>query len=582
MKKVLLSLSGLFIFFQSFSQLSLDPNEVFAKCPNEFIVYTITNAVNAACNYEWTVTNGEILGGFQNGNTSTFSGGSQVQIKWLNTTSSGSIQVNATNCNPSSGNSSKTWTIPILSINGVNPGAITGDANVTVNVTANKVYSISQINFPNIGSGDSNPFQVSSYEWEIPSGWTVQSGGTTKSITVTPDNCSGGNIRVRGKNTQCTSGPYYTNWSTVKTVTRTIATPSTISGPDFVVCSNTTPIQFTVPAVTGATSYVWTKPSNWGGTSTTNSITLTPSGTDGGNVTVKAEGCSLQSTASIKSVPVELFNPSAPPTISGPSVIPCTGATFTLSNVPTGATVTWLASPGYFYTNSGSGTSASLTPYDLSSGGPGTVTFTVSTACGNFPVQSNEFSVQGLLPGAIYFTNSENEGMYFCSSSYGNYFEIVSGASGTSYEARLLDITGQTVLYTSNVTNYQAGTPNLWSYYPSSDGYYVFEVRGTNECGSTDWVGTEVEYINCSSLFSVSPNPADNYVDIEMSDDVGKKTETELYQITLVDDTGTEILKTSSNKKKQRVDTSPLKKGEYILRIQYKGEVTSRRIIIDR
>jgi lysyl endopeptidase len=268
------------------------------------------------------------------------------------------------------------------------------------------------------------------------------------------------------------------------------------------------------------------------------------------------------------------------PTITGSSLIACTGATFTLNNAPAGATVTWVASPGYFQTNSGSGTSASLIPYDLSSGGPGVVTFTVSTACDNFQVQSNNFSVQGLLPSAIYFGNSENEGMYFCSSSYGNYFEIVSGASGTNFEARLLDITGQTVLYTSPTTNYQAGTPNLWSYYPSSDGYYVFEVRGTNECGSTSWVGTEVEYVNCSWLFTVYPNPTDNYLDIEMSDEI--VTKTELYQITLVDYTGTEVLKASSKNKKQRIDTSHLKNGQYILRIQYNDEITLRRIVIDR
>ncbi|MCW5912389.1 MAG: S8 family serine peptidase [Cyclobacteriaceae bacterium] len=270
------------------------------------------------------------------------------------------------------------------------------------------------------------------------------------------------------------------------------------------------------------------------------------------------------------------------PTITGPSVIACTGETFTLNNVPAGATVTWQASPGYFETNSGNGTNATLIPADLTIGGPGIVIFTISTACGNFQVQSNNFSVQGLLPGPIYFTNSENDGMYFCFSSYGNYFEIDTGAPGTNFEARLLDITGQTVLYTSPTTTYQAGTPNLWSYYPPSVGYYVFEVRGTNECGSTNWVGTEVEYVNCTWLFTVSPNPANNYLDIEMPDDI--VTEAELYLITLVDYTGTEVLKTSSKNKKQRIDTAHLKNGQYVLRIQYKynNEVTLRRIVIDR
>lgn len=269
------------------------------------------------------------------------------------------------------------------------------------------------------------------------------------------------------------------------------------------------------------------------------------------------------------------------PTITGSSVIVCSGETFTLNNVPAGATVTWMASPGYFETNSGSGTSAALIPADLTIGGPGIVIFTINIGCGNsVRVYSDNFLVQGLLSGPIYFTNSENDGMYFCFSSYGNYFEIDTGAPGTNFEARLLDITGQTVLYTSPTTTYQAGTPNLWSYYPSSDGYYIFEVRGTNECGSTSWVGTEVEYVNCTWLFTVYPNPTDNYLDIEMSNDI--ITETESYQITLADYTGTEVLKTSSKNKKQRINTSNLKNGQYVLRIQYNGEVTLRRIVIDR
>jgi hypothetical protein len=576
----------LLISIEVFGQFDIIPDGTFSTCPDQWIVYSINNQFTTTCVFDVDCTNCE----FRNGNTQTSittAGAFLVDIKWHNTTNLGSLRVTRRNC----GNDQSTWvksvTIPILSINGVNPGTITNDSggtpttNLTVNTNNSVTYGIPQINFPNIGPGDNNPKQVHSYEWQIPAGWSVVGGGTSKTITVQPDNCTGGTMRVRGVN-NCPNGPYFSNWSNALTITRNLATPGVISGPDLVVCTNTTPVQFTVPAVTGATSYVWTKPSGWSGTSTTNSITLTPSGTNGGNVTVKAEGCNLQSTAAVKPVSLELFNPSTPPTITGPSVIPCTGATFTLSNVPAGATVTWLASPGYFYSNSGSGTSASLTPYDLSSGGPGTVTFTVSTACGNFQKQSNEFSVQGLLPSAIYFTNSENEGMYFCSSSYGNYFEIVSGASGTSYEARLLDITGQTVLYTSNVTNYQAGT-NLWDYYPSSNGYYVFEVRGTNECGSTDWFGTEVEYVNCTWLFTVYPNPAENYLEVEiLNESKQKSTERQSYEMILTDTNGEVKLKASSKAKSKRIDISSLKNGRYILRVISNGEVEERQIIISR
>jgi bacillolysin len=275
------------------------------------------------------------------------------------------------------------------------------------------------------------------------------------------------------------------------------------------------------------------------------------------------------------------YNGTLGASLSGSSIICTGGATFTLSNVPAGVTVTWAASPTYFQTNSGSGTSASLIPINSEMSGSGIITFTI-TGCGNpVQVQSNNFWV-GPPSGGIYFSNSENESMYFCSSSYGNHFEIDSEAPSGNFEARLMDITGQTVLYTSPISTHQANIPNLWNYYPSSNGYYVFEMRGTNECGSTSWLGTEVEYVDCSWLFAVYPNPADNYVDVEMTDYVGKTAETELYQITLIDDTGTELLSASTKSKKQRINTSNLKMGQYILRIQYKGELTFRRIVIDR
>lgn len=48
---------------------------------------------------------------------------------------------------------------------------------------------------------------------------------------------------------------------------------------------NTTSITYSIAAVTGATSYVWTLPSGWVGTSTTNSITVTPAA-NGGTISV--------------------------------------------------------------------------------------------------------------------------------------------------------------------------------------------------------------------------------------------------------------------------------------------------------
>lgn len=585
MKKVLLALSGLFIFFQSFSQLSLDPNEVFAKCPNEFIVYTITNAVNAVCTYEWTVTNGEILGGFQNGNTSTFTGGSQVQIKWLNTTSSGSIQVNATNCNPSSGNSSKTWTIPILSINGVNPSAVTGAPTINVNVTSNQVYSIDQINFPNIGSGDVSPKQVNGYEWEIPTGWTVVSGGNTKSITVKPDNCSGGNIRVRGKNTACTGNTFYSNWSTVKTVTRTIPATGTITsstGTFTVLCGDQTPITYSIPSVTGATSYTWTYPSGWTvqGSSTTNTITIIPSGLNAGALTARAnaDNCSLQSTVSTKSITLQQFSTSNPPNITGPFQF-CTTANYALNNLPIGGTVNWSVYPPYTATISATGNTATVTQ----TGGPSplAVRATVYSICGDSMAIQYDAYV-GNQPPTVTINGSP--------ASFPSIVDMCTNENNrVKAGAPVSNVTGWDwdSVWGGNYTMTGNGNwRDISSSQPTTD---LLEIRyNTTACGWSAPAHVYVSIIDCfslSSLITVYPNPASYELAIQLSDSLSlnKTMFDEVYQIDLINKQS--IATIYSIQTKEKNVTIPLDKypeGIYYLNIYYKGAVTRRQIIIKR
>ncbi|MCF6352651.1 MAG: hypothetical protein L3J06_06540 [Cyclobacteriaceae bacterium] len=219
------------INLQGYAQLSIAPSESFAVCPDEWITYVVSNTDPFGCSYDWSVTNGEIDGN-PNGDT--------ANIKWSNTADNGSLTISSINCNTSAGEATKSWGFSILSINGETPSSITGASSVAANITTNKVYEVDQINFPNIGSGDVSPYEVSDYEWQLPTGWTVVSGGTTKKITVKPDAFSEGDIRVRGKNTNCQNGPFFTNWSPV--LPRTVATPGTITGNNgnnFVVCGDT-------------------------------------------------------------------------------------------------------------------------------------------------------------------------------------------------------------------------------------------------------------------------------------------------------------------------------------------------------
>jgi hypothetical protein len=112
---------------------------------------------------------------------------------------------------------------------------------------------------------------------------------------------------------------------------------------------------YSVDPVAGATSYTWTLPSGWSGSSTTNSITAT-SGTSGGTISVTANNACGSSTPSTLAVSI-LTTPSAPTATAGTAI---DGASFTANwNSVAGAT-------GYYvdvYTSNPSPTDLFISEY---------------------------------------------------------------------------------------------------------------------------------------------------------------------------------------------------------------------------
>lgn len=282
-------------------------------------------------------------------------------------------------------------------------------------------------------------------------------------------------------------------------------------------------------------------------------------------------------------------------TLTSNTSLICAGGsvTFTLNNLPTGTTVPWSVSPNVFTQSSGTlsaGVNALTLNVDANSSASSsvTITFTMNTGCG--PVYFQQTVWVGIPFGYLNFTNSENEGGYFCSSSYGNYFEIVSGDPSSTYQARLLDITGQTVLYTSS-GNYSANTPHLWTYYPSAgNGYYIFEIAGTNACGSTGWMGTEVEYVDCSwgyragEQFTVYPVPFANKLNVNLitqNDAQLSEQKENPWEISLVDFKSSKVIyQTTTSDKNHVINTEQVPSGQYVLIV--KGKVTESLLVVKK
>ncbi len=179
-------------------------------------------------------------------------------------------------------NGCKAYSLPVdIRVNGDTPGAIYG--NTTVCSGSIQTYSIAAV------------FGAGSYNWTLPSGWTGSS--TTNKIQATVGTFWG-NISVTASSPCGISQP---RTIAVAVSASSPSTPGTISGNNTVCSSIIT--TYSVAAVLGVTSYSWSLPSTWTGTSTTNFINVNV-GSVGGNISVNASNACGSSAVQSKSVTV--------------------------------------------------------------------------------------------------------------------------------------------------------------------------------------------------------------------------------------------------------------------------------------
>lgn len=436
---------------------------------------------------------------------------------------------------------------------------------------------------------------------------SVTSDGTTpitgqnRSIAATPHSCNGNNAKIRVRAFSSCGNGYTSNWSEI-TISRTLPTLSfSAPPPASVVCGNTTPITVTVTPVPGATSYTWTKPSGWGGTSTTNSITLTPNGTGAGNVTVRANLCSSQTAVLSSTITLGLFNPSNPPTVSGVDLLCTTNSSFTIQNLPAGATATWAVSPTSLFGGalSGSGTSASIRALNnLSTSGQGKVTFTINTSCGSFQIERQmwvgvpRFDDNILLVQPNYSPICTNDVTYF-NAYYNSFVPGNTESTITNYE-----------WIPPLSTCYSVGNKNqvlICNF--NEPGYYTFRARAQNACGYGGWRWVYPFVTSCYYFaVNINPNPADDFIRIELVETPVEKNKANLddnsmeqvstknselsfinldYEIKIYD-TGGYLMKSIKSKEiNQEMDVSSLKPGRYFVHIEHPDGVVKRQILIN-
>jgi len=133
-----------------------------------------------------------------------------------------------------------------------------------------------------------------SYFWRMPScpGCITSSNTIATPTFVPPPISANGGFQVYCDVT-CGTGCTATVGMTLFTKLR----PINLSASGQAYCSSTAPITFSVNQVAGATSYEWIIPQGWLGSSTMNTITVTPNGTKAGYVTATARNQEVLSIA---------------------------------------------------------------------------------------------------------------------------------------------------------------------------------------------------------------------------------------------------------------------------------------------
>jgi hypothetical protein len=238
-------------------------------------LYSVDSS-NYATAYNWTVPSGWTI----------LSGAGTRNIQVTAGTASGNIAVNASNfCGTSTQRTLAASSVAAPA----QPSTIAGQTTLCAG-TNNVSYSVTVV------SGIQ-------YRWVLPANWQIVSGDNTNQITVNiPDNASSGSIQVfprLNSNTQCEGSARTLTVSVIS-----FGSVGSISGSPNVCAGSST--VYSIPGISGATSYLWNLPSGWSGNSTSFNMNTTV-GSSTGNVSISVRGINGSCSSAVAQLPVTVY-----------------------------------------------------------------------------------------------------------------------------------------------------------------------------------------------------------------------------------------------------------------------------------
>jgi hypothetical protein len=330
-------------------------------CPGDTATYAVPYLAGAT--YAWTLPPG----------WTGFSSSNSILVTPGPFSGSATISVTATSpCGPTS--IARTRAIVPGSAPGP-PGTIQGNTHICGNTQ--QTYTVLPVG------------GATGYVWTLPSGWT----GTSNTNTIIANaNNSSGTITVKAIN-GC--GQSSVNTLPV-TVIAALANPGAITGND-TVCSGALQA-YSIAPVPGATSYTWTLPSGWSGTTTGTSIQVF-AGASTGSLSVTAYvSCAISPVSSKNINVVTSVNPSV--TLSAPPSILCQGTPITITANPSFPG----SAPAYQWKKNGVNVIAFGNTYTTNTLAPGdsvSVVMTSNAACAANTVATSNMLKPNITPSVI-------------------------------------------------------------------------------------------------------------------------------------------------------------------------------------
>ncbi len=196
--------------------------------------------------------------------------------------------------------------------------------------------------------------------------------------------------------------------------------PGLITG-NSAICSGTSNT-YSISPVAGATSYTWTLPGGWSGTSSTTSITTTSSATSG-NISVTANVTCGSSSAQTLAVTVASVPPTPAPITGNTTICASSSNTYSVVSIPTATSYTWTYPVGW--TGASTTNSFSTMCGSLS----GNITVTANNSCGASPLRTLAITVVNGTPNTPSIVNGNSD---ICALTVNSY-NVVSVPGATSY-----------------------------------------------------------------------------------------------------------------------------------------------------